>query len=87
MTDEFHMKSSDGKALVTNAIYWKRITSESPFGVKCLLINEHAGSWFDGILSRSDNFSTHYAPAPKFHPEDKKRFDKMKEIILKQKGL
>ena len=63
--------SSDGLALVTDEYFWRRINESSPFGMKCLLINEQAGSWFPGILSRNDKFSTHYAPAPKFHPDDK----------------
>lgn len=64
--------SRDGTALITSAYYWKRITPDAPWGAKCLLINEFAGSWFEGQLSRNDKFSTHYAAAPTFEPGDKR---------------
>lgn len=64
--------SRDGTALVTPDYYWTRITDKAPFGSKCLLINEFAGSWYEGRLSRNDKHSTHYSAAPKFRPGDKR---------------
>lgn len=63
--------SSDGTVLVTTVYTWKKIKKDSPFGLRCLLINKKAGSFYSGILSRSDTHSTHYAAAPKFDPDEK----------------
>lgn len=56
-------------ALVDPKTYWKPITSDTPRGVKCFLINREAKSASIGTVD-SSGFFTHYHPMPIFDPQE-----------------
>ncbi len=67
-------KSTDGVALITDAVYFEPIdptNPKTPYGSKCQLINKEAGVTHIDVLKRSNKFFTHYAPLAKFRPEEK----------------
>ena len=59
-------KTQKGQVLVSDRAKYKKITNESPFGLKCILINKAAGVAYLGILSRKDKFADYYSPMPTF---------------------
>lgn len=58
--------SGDGAALVNEAYRWKRITPNTPRGMKLLLINREAGVLTHGQLSAREEFFTHFCELPVF---------------------
>ena len=59
-------KTEKGNVLVNDEYKYKKITKDSPFGIKCFLINKSAGVCYPGTLSSKDTFATHYAPMSTF---------------------
>lgn len=65
--------NKDSKAFVTTNVYFKKIdpnNPETPYGMKCQLVNKSAGVTSVMVLLRSDKFHTHYAPLAKFDPNE-----------------
>ncbi len=68
-------KSTDGVALITDAVYFEKIdptNPKTPYGNKCQLINKEAGITHVDVLKRSNKFYTHYAPLARFKPGEEK---------------
>lgn len=62
--------SSDGAALVNPRAQWKKITAETPRGVKLQLINKTAGVAHYGMLDSANDFYTHYCELPVFDKDE-----------------
>ena len=67
MTD--HRQSTDGAAAVSDVFHWRLIDTDTPRGVKLLLINRRAGVAAFGSLGSSSFYWTHWAPLPTFKEE------------------
>jgi hypothetical protein len=50
--------------------FWQPITAQTPLGVKMQLINRRSGVAVYGTLAAGNTWFTHWAPLPKFAPED-----------------
>lgn len=57
-------------ALTDKANKWKKITPDTPRGVKMLLINRHAGTSCHGTLGSNEVFFTHYFTLPTFEDDE-----------------
>lgn len=68
-----HKLAANHSVLVDMAYFWVRITPETrpPQGAKLQLINERRGVATYGNWSPGSEW-THYAPLPRFHPNDKR---------------
>ena len=57
-------------ALVDKAYHWRKITAQTPRGVKLQLINSPAGVACHGSLGTEPGFWTHWCPLPTFDPNE-----------------
>ena len=61
-----HKLTHDGAALVAPAIKWIPITKDTPFGAKCLVIDQVQGIAYLRALWPGNGW-THYHPLPRFN--------------------
>lgn len=63
-------RSGDRAAIVDREYFWRRIDKDAPLGAKVQLINRNSGVAVYGVLGTHERFFTHWAPLPKFAPEE-----------------
>jgi hypothetical protein len=66
--------TTDRSTAITPSVHWTKITEQTPYGVKMLLISKPHGVAVISIRRKEDTW-THWAPLPTFAPETEDTYE------------